>query len=106
MCRSFRIPPSDKVLLLRKRLRLAVSVNMCQSRSAISRVMSPKISAEAAKGARADPGRLERLINTLAAMAPDIFDVAVTTLTNPFAGIGLVLKKIGERAKLEAKPGS
>lgn len=65
-----------------------------------------KITEEASKGAKADPGRLERLINTLSAMGPDIFDVAVATLTNPLAGIGLVLKKIGERAKLEAKSGA
>lgn len=65
-----------------------------------------KISAEASKGAKADPGRLERLINTLSAMAPDIFDVAITTLTNPLQGIGLALKKIGDRAKLEAKSGA
>jgi hypothetical protein len=27
--------------------------------------------------------------------------VAVTTLANPLAGLGLALKKIGDRAKLE-----
>jgi hypothetical protein len=61
-----------------------------------------KISTEAAKGKQADKTRLEKLINTLAIMAPDIFEVAVTTLANPLAGIGLVLKKIGEKARLEA----
>lgn len=45
--------------------------------------------------------RLERLINTLVVMAPDIFEVATTTLTNPLGGIGLVLKKISNRVKLE-----
>lgn len=60
-----------------------------------------KIEAEACKGTQADPSRLEKLINTLAVMAPDIFEVAVTTLANPLAGIGLVLKKIGDKAKLE-----
>ena len=64
-----------------------------------------KIETEGAKGKRADPGRIERLLNTLSAMAPDIFEVATTTLTNPLAGIGLTLKKIGDKAKLEqAKP--
>lgn len=48
-----------------------------------------------------DPTRLEKLINMLAVMSPDIFDVAVATLTNPLAGIGLVLKKISDRVKLE-----
>jgi hypothetical protein len=60
-----------------------------------------KIQAEASKGAQADPSRLEKLINTLAVMAPDIFEVAVTTIANPLAGIGLALKKIGDKAKLE-----
>ncbi len=60
-----------------------------------------KIEAEASKGAQADPSRLEKLINTLAVMAPDIFEVAVTTLANPLAGIGLALKKIGDKARLE-----
>ena len=60
-----------------------------------------KIETEAAKGDQADASRLERLINTLAVIGPDIFEVAVTTLANPLAGIGLVLKKIGDRAKLE-----
>jgi hypothetical protein len=60
-----------------------------------------KIKTEAAKGEQADASRLERLINTLAVIGPDIFEVAVTTLANPLAGIGLVLKKIGDRAKLE-----
>jgi hypothetical protein len=61
-----------------------------------------KISVEAAKGPKADIDRLERLINTLNIMAPDIFEVAIATLVNPMAGIGLVLKKVGDRAKLEA----
>ncbi len=60
-----------------------------------------KIQEEAAKAPHVDPSRLEKLINTLAVMAPDIFDVAVATLVNPLAGIGLALHKIGDRAQLE-----
>ena len=62
-----------------------------------------KIQTEAAKGNRANTERLEKLINTLSIMAPDIFEVALTTLANPLAGIGLVAKKIGDKAKLEQK---
>jgi len=51
-----------------------------------------------------DSGRLEKLINILSGIAPDVFEVAVTTLTNPLEGIGLALKKIGNRARLERKP--
>lgn len=60
-----------------------------------------KVKAEANKGAQADPGRLEKLVNTMGVMAPDIFEVAVTTLANPLAGVGLVMKKIGDKAKVE-----
>ncbi|MEJ2707358.1 MAG: hypothetical protein P8074_07060 [Anaerolineales bacterium] len=62
-----------------------------------------KIQNEAAKGEQADPSRLEKLVNTLAVMAPDIFEVAVATLANPLAGIGLVMKKIGDKARVEAQ---
>ncbi len=51
-----------------------------------------------------NPGRLEKLINMLSAMSPDIFDVATTTLVNPLAGIGLTIKKISDKAKLEVQP--
>ena len=61
-----------------------------------------KVADEVSKGKQADPGRLERLLNVILSLAPDIFDVAITTLANPLAGLGLVAKKIGERAKLES----
>jgi hypothetical protein len=60
-----------------------------------------KIKTEAAKAEQADPCRLERLLNSIAVMGPDIFEVAVTTLISPLKGIGLVLKKIGDKARLE-----
>lgn len=49
-----------------------------------------------------NPTRLEKLINMLAVMSPDIFDVVITTLTSPLAGIGLTLRKISDKAKLES----
>lgn len=61
-----------------------------------------KVADEISKGKKANPGRLERLLNSIGVMAPDIFDVAITTLANPLAGIGLVAKKIGDKAKLRA----
>ena len=60
-----------------------------------------KIGEEAQKGQKAELGRLEKLINTLNVMSSDIFDVVVATLANPLAGIGLVIKKIGDKAKIE-----
>jgi hypothetical protein len=59
---------------------------------------------EAMKGDKADPQRLERFINRLAEYGPDIFEVVVATAQNPLLGIGLVLKKISDRAKLERAP--
>ena len=66
-----------------------------------------KIQAESERGKALDAGRLEKLINTLAVIGPDVFEVATATLANPLAGIGVALKKIGDRARLErttAKP--
>jgi hypothetical protein len=62
-----------------------------------------KIQAEAAKGTAMDMSRLEKLINTLAVIGPDVFEVATATLVNPLAGLGVALKKIGDRARLERK---
>ena len=59
-----------------------------------------KIEQEVQKGQQADASRIEKLINTLAVMSEDIFEVAVATLGNPLAGLGLVAKKIGDRARL------
>jgi hypothetical protein len=60
-----------------------------------------KVADEVSKGKQVDAGRLERLLNVILSIAPDVFDVAITTLANPLAGLGLVAKKIGERAKLQ-----
>jgi hypothetical protein len=62
-----------------------------------------KVADEVSKGKRADSGRLERLLNTIGSLAPDIFDVAIATLANPLAGLGLVATKIGEKAKLSSQ---
>lgn len=58
---------------------------------------------EAAKteGATPETGKLERLMNTLGSMAPDIVEVAFATLSNPLAGLGLVVKKVNEKIALE-----
>jgi len=60
-----------------------------------------KVADEVSKGKQADSGRLERVLNVILSIAPDVFDVAIATLANPLAGLGLVAKKIGERAKVE-----
>jgi hypothetical protein len=35
-------------------------------------------------------------------MAPDIFEVAVDTLTNPVRGVATVIRKVAEKAREEA----
>ena len=62
-----------------------------------------KIQGECERGAALDTSRLEKLINTLAVIGPDLFEVAMATLASPLAGIGVALKKIGDRARLERK---
>lgn len=62
-----------------------------------------KIAAECKQGEAMSTSRLEKLINTLAVIGPDVFEVVTATLASPLAGLGVVLKKIGDRAKLEHK---
>jgi len=45
-----------------------------------------------------DENALIRHFRNIARMAPDILDVAVTTLGNPLAGLGIAIKKIAEKA--------
>jgi hypothetical protein len=60
-----------------------------------------KIQAECEQGTAMNVSRLEKLINTLAVIGPDVFEVVTATLANPLVGIGVALKKIGDRARLE-----
>ncbi len=59
------------------------------------------IAQEIAKGKSGDLSWLEKRLNTLIIMAPDILDVVSETLLNPLKGIGVTLKKIGDQIQLE-----
>ncbi|MCL4300583.1 MAG: hypothetical protein KJ077_32905 [Anaerolineae bacterium] len=61
-----------------------------------------KIEQEAKKGEEANPTKVERWLKTLKEMAPDIGDVTIACLTNPAAGVAMVIKKIAEKAQAEA----
>jgi hypothetical protein len=61
-----------------------------------------KIENEAANGEEANPSKVERWLNGLLQMAPDIFDVTVATLTNPIAGVATVIRKVAQKAKEES----
>jgi phage-related protein len=60
-----------------------------------------RIESEVARGEKAQPVKVERWLRNLAAMAPDIVDVTLATLTSPFAGISMAIRKIAHRVKEE-----
>jgi hypothetical protein len=60
---------------------------------------------EAGKGARADTGKIEGWLKTLANLAPDILDVTIASLTSPIAGISAAVRKIAERARSNPSEG-
>lgn len=62
-----------------------------------------ELEAEVKKGDEADEGFLARRLRNIQRMSPDILDVALTTLGNPMAGLGMVAKKVAEKMKAEAK---
>jgi hypothetical protein len=50
-----------------------------------------------------DTDKIEKAFNILRAMSTDIFEVAIATIVNPIAGIGLVMKKVGDKVKFETQ---
>lgn len=57
------------------------------------------LEAEASKGEEAQEGNVQKWIDILGNMAPDIWEVAVDTFTNPVKGLSTVFKKVAEKAK-------
>jgi serine/threonine protein kinase len=62
-----------------------------------------QIAREAERGEKADPKRIERRLNMLSVIAPEIFGVALTTLTDLFVGIKLIIEKVGDKARVMQK---
>lgn len=60
-----------------------------------------KIEGEINKDEEANSSKIQRWLNNLGKMAPDIFDVVVSFLSNPQAGITTVIQKIAKKAKEE-----
>lgn len=60
-----------------------------------------EIQAEDEKGTEADQGLIAYQLENIQKMAPDILDVALTTMVNPLAGFGMVAKKVAEKMKAE-----
>ena len=65
------------------------------------KVQAEKIAKEAAKGEEANPKKMERWLNVMVTMTPDILEITVASLVNPLAGVGLAAKKINNKIKLE-----
>ncbi len=61
-----------------------------------------EIKQETKKGDSANQSFLKQRLLNLAKMAPDIFQVITASLTNPAAGVSLVVQKIAEKAREEA----
>ncbi len=59
------------------------------------------LEAEASKREEAQEGNVQKWIDILGNMAPDIWEVAVDTFTNPVKGLSTVFKKVAEKAKAE-----
>ena len=61
-----------------------------------------KIEHEVIKGKEANQNKLQRWLQTLGQMAPDILEVVTATLLNPAAGIAAVVRRVAAKAKEEA----
>ena len=57
---------------------------------------------EVAKGDEADESFLKRRFRNLARMAPEILDVVTAALINPALGLGVVIRRVSEKAREEA----
>lgn len=79
----------------------AVQAKAESPEKALARTAVQGLEAEASKGEEAEEGNVQKWIDFLENMAPDIWEVAVDTFTNPVKGLSMVFKKVAERAKAE-----
>jgi hypothetical protein len=63
------------------------------------------IQEEMSKGKDANPNKVERWLNILAEMAPDILDVVLAALVNPPQAVATVLRKVADKARRATPPG-
>jgi len=79
----------------------AVQTKAESPEKALAQTAVQGLEAEASKGEEAEEGNVQKWIDFLGNMAPDIWEVAVDTFTNPVKGLSTVFKKVAERAKAE-----
>ncbi len=58
---------------------------------------------EAQKGSQAKEAAVSKWFSILAQMAPDVFEVALTTFANPIQGLGVAFQKIAQKAGAKHK---
>jgi hypothetical protein len=62
-----------------------------------------KIEEEASKGEQANRTKIERWVENLNRMAPDIVDVILASLGGPVSGVTAILKKVADHARQQSK---
>jgi hypothetical protein len=65
-----------------------------------------KIEKEIKKGQEADPTKIEKWLQFIAGMSDDIYQVVLSTLSNPVLGISKAVQLIIQKARNPQKPGS
>lgn len=67
------------------------------------REIQGSVATNAQKNEKVNEGVLARHFRKIARIAPDVLDVVVATLANPLVGLGVVARKIAEKAKEETQ---
>jgi hypothetical protein len=92
---------TDEITLAFKSLHLKVSALPNGPDKEMAQSVVKTLETEARKGENASEGQVKKWINFLAATAPDAFEVAIDTFSNPVKGVGTIFKKIAEKIKSE-----
>ncbi|HQF63928.1 MAG TPA: hypothetical protein PLT26_15615 [Anaerolineaceae bacterium] len=93
--------PSSEMTAAFEKLTAAVQALSNPAQQTVAQMAVQNLQTEAAKGDAASEETVKNWFEMLIGMSPDIWDVAVTTFTNPIAGLSLAFKKIAEKAKAE-----
>lgn len=79
----------------------AVQAKPAGPEKAVAQTAVQGLEEEAAKGEGAEESKVQKWFDFLGQMAPDVWEVAVDTFTNPIKGVSTVFNKVAERAKAE-----
>lgn len=93
------IQKDDPIAIAFKPIKQAVIVMPDSPHREAARTVVENLEAEARKGDQADESKVQKWINFLAEIAPDVWEIAIDTFANPVLGVGTVFKKIAEMAR-------